>query len=182
MDFRLRIMSRKVRVLQLIDILGPGGAEMLVLTLAGGIDRSRFEMYACSLRKLPQFKQADQLRAMGVPVLELRQRNAYDMPALLGIISYIREHRIDIIHTHLLAADIMGRAAGFLTGRPVVSTIHNSRTDLDQEPKRRQWLERWTARLMCRRLIIVSRLLRKETAKWFGVPLGKVVAITNGVD
>ena len=37
----------------------------------------------------------------------------------------IRPHRIDIIHTHLLAADIMGRMAGLLTGRPVVSTIHN---------------------------------------------------------
>jgi glycosyltransferase involved in cell wall biosynthesis len=173
---------RRVRVLQIIDLLGPGGAEMLIMTLAGGIDRVRFDLHVCALRAAPQFPHTQHLREMGVPMLELRQRNAYDLPALLAIMRYIRKHEIDVVHTHLLAADIMGRAAGFLTGRPVVSTIHNSRIDLDEEPARRRWLERVTARHMCRKLITVSEELREETAQWFGLPLRKVVAIPNGVD
>src|SRR5207237_2820712 len=95
---------------------------------------------------------------------------------------YIRKHRIDIIHTHLLAADIMGRVAGYLTGRPVVSTIHNTSEDFDAEPLRRRLMERWTGRLMCRKLIVVSELLRQELADWYGIPPGRLVAIPNAVD
>jgi glycosyltransferase involved in cell wall biosynthesis len=43
-------------------------------------------------------------------------------------------------------------------------------------------MERWTARLWCRRLIVVSTLLRDEIAEWFGVKRSKVVAIPNGID
>ncbi|HKP54313.1 MAG TPA: glycosyltransferase [Chloroflexia bacterium] len=169
-------------MLQLIDHLGNGGAERLQVTFAAGIDRARFDLHVCALRTAPGLSITPELRALGVPVTELEQRNAYDIPALMSLVSYIRRNRIDIIHTHLLASDIMGRMAGFLTGRPVVSTIHNSREDLDAEPPRRQWLERWTARLMARRLIVVSALLREEIASWFGVPLKRVVTIPNGVD
>src|SRR5207244_8498456 len=87
-----------------------------------------------------------------------------------------------IIHTHLLASDIMGRVAGFLTGRPVVSTVHNVRDDFDQEPLRRRLMERWTGRLMCSRIVVVSELLRRELAEWYGIPPGRLVAIPNGVD
>ncbi|HYP40346.1 MAG TPA: glycosyltransferase [Chloroflexia bacterium] len=175
-------MPRRVRLLQVIDHLGNGGAEVLQLTLAKGIDRARFDLHVIALRRASGPRLTPSLRALGVPATELKQRNAYDIPALLSIVKYIHKHRIDIIHTHLLAADFMGRIAGFLTGRPVVSTIHNSRADLDNEPVRRQWMEQWTGRFIARRLIVVSELLREETAQWFGVPLGKVTTIPNGVD
>jgi glycosyltransferase involved in cell wall biosynthesis len=155
---------------------------MLQLTLAKSIDQARFDLHVIALRRFQPPLLTRSLRALGVPVTELNQRNAYDVPALLSIIKYIRKHRIDIIHTHLLASDFLGRIAGFLTGRPVVSTIHNSRADLDNEPVRRQWMEQLTGRFMARRLIVVSEMLREETTQWFGVPSRKVVAIPNGVD
>ncbi len=175
-------MSRKVRVLQLIDQLGDAGAEHLLYTFAAGIDRSRFELHVCALRPWSQPKIVPAIRALGFPVTELNQHHAYDLPVLLTLVNYIRRHRIDIIHTHLLASDVMGRMAGFLTRRPVVSTIHNARIDLDREPRHQQWMERWSARLWCRRLIVVSALLREEIADWFGLPIGRVVTIPNGVD
>jgi glycosyltransferase involved in cell wall biosynthesis len=97
-------------------------------------------------------------------------------------VRYIRTHDIDLVHTHLLAADVLGRMAGMVTRRPVVSTIHNSRLDLEKEPRRRQWLERRTARLWCRSLVVVSELLQHEVAEWFGFPLERVHAIPNAVD
>jgi glycosyltransferase involved in cell wall biosynthesis len=175
-------MTRKVRLLQLIDQLGDAGAENLLYTFAGGIDRSRFDLHVCALRPWSQPKIVPALRALGFPVLELNQHHAYDLPVLLTLVNYIRRHRIDIIHTHLLASDVMGRVAGFLTRRPVVSTIHNARVDLDREPRHQQWMERWSARLWCRRLIVVSALLRDEIAEWFGVPRSRVLIIPNGVD
>lgn len=176
-------MTRKIRLLQIIDHLTyGGGAENLQITFAEGLDRTRFELYVAAMRPTMGKPIAPALRQMGVHVVEFDQRNSYDVPALLGLVRYIRRHRIDIIHTHLLAADVMGRMAGALTHTPVVSTIHNSREDLDHEPKRRQWLARWTGRLLTRRLIVVSGLLREEIAGWFGVLPGKVATIPNGID
>jgi glycosyltransferase involved in cell wall biosynthesis len=175
-------MPRKVRLLQLIDQLGDAGAENLLYTFAAGVDRSWFDLHVCALRPWSQPKIAPAIRALGFPVLELNQHHAYDLPVLLTLVNYIRRHPIDIIQTHLLASDVKGRMAGFLTRRPVVSTIHNARVDLDREPRHQQWMERWSARLWCRRLIIVSALLRDETAEWFGVPRSRVIAIPNGID
>lgn len=174
--------QRRVRVLQLIDVLGPGGAEMLLHTLASSLDASRFALHVCGLRPDEPYDLAPQIRALGVPVIGFNQRNAYDIPTLIALVRYIRRHRIDIIHTHLLASDIMGRVAGFLTRTPVVSTVHNSREDFEHEPARRRWMERSTAKLWCRRLIVVSPALREEIAAWFGLPVGRFVAIPNGVD
>jgi glycosyltransferase involved in cell wall biosynthesis len=43
-------------------------------------------------------------------------------------------------------------------------------------------MERSTAKLWCRRLIVVSPALREEIAAWYGLPTGRFVAIPNGVD
>ncbi|HVF99858.1 MAG TPA: glycosyltransferase [Chloroflexia bacterium] len=174
--------QRRVRVLQLIDVLGPGGAEMLLHTLASSLDASRFDLHVCGLRPDQPYDLAPQIRALGVPVSAFNQRNAYDVPTLIALVRYMRRHRIDIIHTHLLASDIMGRVAGFFTRTPVVSTVHNSREDFDHEPARRRWMERSTAKLWCRRLIVVSPALREEIAAWYGLPVSRFVAIPNGVD
>ena len=167
-------MTQKIRLLQLIDQLGDAGAEQLLYTFAAGIDRSRFELHVCALRPWSQPKIVPAIRALGFPVTELDQHHAYDLPVLRSLVQYIRRHHIDIIHTHLLASDVMGRMAGFLTRCPVVSTIHNGRFDLDREPRHQQWMERWSARLWCRRLIVVSALLRDEIAEWFGLPRSRV--------
>lgn len=175
-------MAKKIQLLQVIDRLADGGAETLLITLATGLDRSRFDLHVVALRPWESSQVRRRLREMDIPVTELNQHTAYDIPALVGLVRYILRHRIDIIHTHLLAADIMGRVAGFLTRRPVVSTIHNNRVDLDEEPRRRQWMERTTAHLMCRRLVVVSALLQDEITQWFRLPPNRVITIANGVD
>jgi glycosyltransferase involved in cell wall biosynthesis len=175
-------MTGKIRLLQLIDQLGDAGAENLLYTFAAGMDRSRFDLHICALRPWPYPKVVPALRELGYKVTELDQHHAYDINILGTLVNYIRREKIDIIHTHLLAADIMGRMAGFITRRPVVSTIHNGRVDLDKEPWHRQLMERWSARLWCRRLIVVSAILREEIAEWFGMPQKRVIAIPNGID
>ncbi|MEO5951112.1 MAG: glycosyltransferase family 4 protein, partial [Chloroflexia bacterium] len=144
--------------------------------------RSKFEPHFIALRPWLYPKIVPDIRALGWQVIELDQHHAYDVDILRSLVRYIRQNKIDIIHTHLLASDVMGRVAGFVTRRPVVSTIHNARVDLDKEPRHQQLMERWTARLWCRRLIVVSSMLREEVAEWFGMPTSRVVGIPNGID
>ena len=175
-------MTRKIRILQVIDRIGNAGAETLQRTLAEGIDRSRFELHVCGLRPRPGSVTLPALQAMGIPTLVLNQHASYDLPAHFALVRYIRAQRIDLIHTHLPAGDIMGRMAGFVTRRPVVSTIHSGLRDLEEDRPRSQWLNRWTARLWCRKLVVVSALLREDVAAWYGLPLDRVLAISNAVD
>lgn len=175
-------MTKKVHVLELIDQLGDAGAEQLLYTFASEVDRSRFDLHFCALRPWAYPKVVPALRALGFSVIELDQHHAYDLHIFGKLIGYIRREHIDIIHTHLLASDIMGRVAGFVTRRPVVSTIHNERRDLEIEPRHQQWMERWSAHLWCRRIIVVSPGLRSEIADWFRLPLRRVTALSNGVN
>lgn len=173
---------RKLRVLHVIDRIGNAGAETLLRTLAESLDSTRFELHVCGLRPRPGSVTLPALRELGVPILVLDQHSAYDVKALLGLASYIRRYQIDIVHTHLQAADIMGRMAGCITRRPVVSTIHGGVNDLDDEPLRRRLLERWTARLWCRRLVVVSDSMREGVQRWHALPSSRVITIENGVD
>jgi glycosyltransferase involved in cell wall biosynthesis len=174
---------KKTRVLQVIDALGTGGAESLQYTLAASIDRRRFDWHVCALRKSRESLKVHQdLLKIGIPVSILDQKHVYDARALLKLVRYIRRNRIDIVHTHLAGADILGRVAGFLTGRPVVSSIHLLEGDLLDAPARRQLLLKITARWLCRRIVVVAENMRQDAANWLGLPLSRVEAIPNGVD
>lgn len=175
-------MSQKIRLLHVIDQLGDAGAETLLYNFATGLDWNRFDLHVCALRPWSPARIMPALRALGCTVTELDQHHAYDLPVVLALIRYVRRHKIDLIHTHLLAADIMGRVVGWLTRVPVISTIHNGRMDLDREPRHRQWMERWSAHLWCRRLIVVSALLRDEIVDWFGLPRRRVIVIPNAAN
>jgi glycosyltransferase involved in cell wall biosynthesis len=174
--------NRKLRILHVIDAIGNAGAETLLRTFAESIDPSRFELHICGLRPRPGSVTVPALETLGIRIVQFNQRASYDLPTLAPLVGYVRKEKIDLIHTHLLAGDVMGRLAGFLTRTPVISMMHSGREDLDQEPQRRQQLERWTARLWCRKLVVVSDLVRKELAAWFGIPPDRVVAIPNGVN
>lgn len=177
-------MRKKVAVLQLIDQLGTGGAEILQSTLAASIDRERFDWHVITLRPpadtLPRVEV--ELRDMGVPLNVLNQKKVYDLRAVLRLNRYIRRHKIDIIHTHLEGADIVGGVAGLLARKPVVSTVHLSHNDIVGSSAAHKLLLKVTARWLCRRIAVVAENMREETASWLGVPLSKVVSIPNGVD
>lgn len=174
---------KKTRVLQVIDQLGTGGAESLQYALAAAVDRGRFEWHVCALRKSTESLRVHQdLLKIEVPVSILDQKHVYDPRALLKLVRYIHRHRIDIVHTHLAGADILGRVASFLTGRPVVSSIHLLEGDLLDAPARRQLLLKITARWMCQRIVVVAENMRQDAADWLGLPLSRIEAIPNGVD
>jgi glycosyltransferase involved in cell wall biosynthesis len=177
-------MPKKVAVLQLIDQLGTGGAEILQSTLAASIDRDRFDWHVITLRPaadvLPRVEV--ELREMGVPLNVLNQRKAYDLRAVLRLNRYIRRNKIDIIHTHLEGADIVGGIAGLLARKPVVSTVHLLHSDIVGSSAAHRLMLKVTARWLCKRIAVVAESMREDTAKWLGVPLRKVVAIPNGVD
>jgi len=110
-----------VKVLWLTKGLGRGGAEMLLVSLAQAMDRSRIDIEVGF--RLPQ-KTAlvDHLEAAGVTTHCLADRGAH---WTVGLRSLLAERRYDIVHSH---APLVGSAARMLAPRGTVllHTEHNT--------------------------------------------------------
>lgn len=174
-------MSRPLRVLHIIDTLSVGGAEQLILSLAKHIDRRMVELHVCGLSVILGNALEGELTALGVPVTVVGARSFYDPRTTLQIMRYIRRHRIDVVHTHLTHADIVGRLAARLNGRPVVSTFHNQPSNYTRERADLRWLEYFTARYLATHLIAVSSRIREMFIAEWKIPGDHISTIYNSV-
>lgn len=131
------------RILYLIETLGHGGAEHQLVATLKLLDRNRFEPVVCFFRA-PDYLAAE-LTASGIQVLGLEvPKGKQHWPRLAARIRGLaRELSVDLIHTSLLEADIVGGLAGRLASVPVVSTLCNIAGDpirLADNP-RNSWLK-----------------------------------------
>lgn len=79
--------------------LGPGGTERQLTELARSLDPSRFEVHVGCFK---EGIRADELRRHGVPILRLHITSFKNRSAFSGarqLISYLRKHRIRLVHT-----------------------------------------------------------------------------------
>jgi glycosyltransferase involved in cell wall biosynthesis len=115
----------KIKVLHIIKSLGRGGAETLLPETLKLHDRSRFEFHYVYF--LPWKNQmADELVAAGGKVTCIAARGNISMLlSVRKVVTYIRQHRIDILHAHLPWSGILARYCGLLTSLPVIYTEHN---------------------------------------------------------
>jgi glycosyltransferase involved in cell wall biosynthesis len=170
-----------IRVLQICDSLGAGGAERLILSLAQHLDRTQVELHVCSLGFANRNQLQPDFERLGVPLFLMKDGPVYDPRRYAQIARYIRSRQIDIVHTHLIAADIMGRTVGRALGRPVVSTMHNDPQDYDRSSPKRKLLEHVTAHRLTTRLIAVSPRIREMYIAQWGLRPDQIVTIFNGV-
>ncbi len=113
-----------VRVAQLITGLDPGGAERVVYDLATGLDRGRFEQVVVSLAPATG-EVARWLDEAGVPVRSVGMRSKLDPGAGRRLARILRDERVELLHTHLIHASLLGRRAAARSGvRAVVGTVH----------------------------------------------------------
>lgn len=175
-------MKPRIKVLQLTASLAVGGAEVIILNLARRLDHGRFETHVCHLGQVRNNSLRPQFERLGVPVYSTGSRKLYSPTNVRAVQRYVQEHQIDLIHTHLLHADIIGRLVGRWTGRPVVSTLHNVPFNYNRDRWDRRWLERLTARHLASRLIAVSEHIGARFVQEWGIPAERIKPIYNAVD
>jgi|SRR5688500_10690963 len=164
-------------VLQLIDGLKIGGAEVLLRELSVGLVRRGFRV---SIGYSSPGPLVQELTALGLPITRLPRLMRIDPILFLGMINLIRKKSPQIVHTHLFKSDFHGRLAARIAGAPVViSTLHS--VDRWAQEGSLGSLYGWTARF-ADRLIAVSEDVRRFHGTYTGIPEEKLVTIENGVD
>lgn len=116
-------MNQKIHVLQIIDSMALGGAEVLLRDLSSALLANDFKVSVCYNTDGPIAKQ---IEAMGVSTTRLPRLGRVDLYLLWKTYRQIKMLKPDIVHTHLFKSDFHGRLAAKLAGTPVViTTLHN---------------------------------------------------------
>ncbi len=170
-----------LRILQLVSSMTIGGAEQIVLSLAERTDPRRFEMHIGSLSVIGQNSLQPEFERLCLPLLSLNARRFYDPAVVQAVYHYARQQRIDVIHTHLTDADVVGRFVGRALRIPVLSTMHNMPHNYARQRRDRYWLERFTARHLTTHLVGVSPKIRELYISQWRIPYGRISAIYNSV-
>jgi glycosyltransferase involved in cell wall biosynthesis len=160
---------RHLRVLVVIDGLGLGGAESLLLPYAAAAPSAELEVEVCCLAPEHGWRHEmiGPLRAAGVPLHFMDMRRLLEPRLLPRLASIVRRTRPDIVHAHLEDAITLAPPAARLHGVPTVGTFHHNTRSL---PRREATRERLAVEVGARaaRTIFVSRASMDVWAARYG--------------
>ncbi len=163
-----------MRVAHVHRMRGIGGSERHLLTLLPALAERGIEPVFVGLDD-PAWNPSDFYGALEVPAVRLPAPHDLD-PRLLARL--VRDLRADVVHTHLVHADVYGGVAAALRGARLVSTKHND------DPFRLgpfRYVERGLARVASR-IVTITEALREFTVERVGIPAEKVETIHYGMD
>lgn len=158
-----------------------GGAEKHILNLLQGMDRSRFTPRLCCLFPEP-FVQVAQAAGIDVDVIDMRSK--FNVSAFQAMKKLLLQHQVEIVHTHGVRANLVGRFGARMAGiKSIVTTVHSV---LEQDYPAfwaritNQLMEQMTLSSV-RQFVTVSEGLKTDlVAK--GISRDKITTIYNGID
>jgi glycosyltransferase involved in cell wall biosynthesis len=181
-------MTRR-RILHVIEDLGIGGAERLLVTLLPEMRARGFDPVVASLGC--RLDSTDPLEAAGIRVSRcglVSKKQA--TKAVAWLVALIRRERYDLVHTHLTFANLYGRIAARLSGVPVTTTYHDAdyeREVLLANPAIKPWkqtayrlADRLTS-LAAPRVVAVSEFVAASIQRRLGYSERAIQVIYNGV-
>ena len=171
-----------VRVLYLIDSLGPGGAEHLLAASLPFLRRAGVVPSVVALQEQQGNPVAARIEAQGIPVCELGIRRLRQRGAYARVRDTIRAAAPDVVHTQLEFSAVLGIPAARRLGLPTIATLHT----LDEPPPRSRLalhfrLMAWALR-RARRVIAVSEITRRHYLDRARLRPERVMTIHNGID
>ena len=167
---------RTINVLELTTTLEVGGTEKMIYYLARGLDKKKFNVTVACLTCGGAI--ADELRRAGIDVHPLCMKSKFDVGIIYSLYSLIKEKKVDLLHTYLFHANLLGRIVGKLAGVPVI--ISSERT-MGYEGKHRKVMNRITSPLATA-FTANSHAVKNFMVEEIRLPEEKINVIYNGVD
>lgn len=175
--------TKKFNIVFLIDGLGWGGAERLMIPILANMDRRLFSVRVGVFQVRNGNPIADDLRALGIPVDLIPVPYMRDLTAVSRIAAYLKDVNADLIHAQLELGDILGGLAALRMRLPIVSTLHTMPSqDMSLKSRMHQEVEYFCLRHFFNMVISVSdeaRQFHKDIGK---LPDRKTCTIYNGID
>jgi glycosyltransferase involved in cell wall biosynthesis len=170
-----------VRIVQLVDSLDCGGAEQVAASLAVCQSRRGHSVRVVCLRDLgPMPVDIEALRNANVEIVTLNKPEGLHLGTLRRLAKYLKENRIDVLHTHNHLVHHYGAFAGRWAGTPaIVNTLHGTATLRMSRLAKALF---WTSCLISHRVVSVSSQVHQAFRRAYLLPRAKFAVIDNGVD
>ena len=113
----------KHRVLHVIDHTNSGGAQVVIRNIVRALT-DHFSFAVAVIGNPGKYSEA--YEALGIPVLTLaNQGTRWNPSSLRRLFDTIRRERFDLVHTHLLKANILGTIAARWAGTRTILHDHS---------------------------------------------------------
>jgi glycosyltransferase involved in cell wall biosynthesis len=170
-------LPREQKVLLLTTGLALGGAERQVMLLAKGLRERGWSTKVVSM--LPPLALVGELEAADVQVISLAMRPGVPDPrAVLRLARILRRWRPQVLHSHMVHANLLARVTRLVAPVPVlISTAHS----VFEGPRWREWAYRLTDPL-CSLTTNVSQVAVDRYTQVGAVPESKILYVPNGID
>jgi glycosyltransferase involved in cell wall biosynthesis len=174
-------MNRPLKILHLTASLFVGGGERLILELAQHTNREVCEPYVYAFGQFGVNSLLKEFRKLG-PRFHLIPSTSFYNPLLVRAVrQHIRARQIDVVHTHLVDADIIGSIAGRFAGVPILTTLHNAPENYARQRIDRRMLARLATQYMTTHLVAVSQEIRQQFIEQWHVSPERITAIRNSI-
>ena len=168
-----------LKILQVIGGGEKGGSRSHIIDLCIGLGEAGHEAeIVCLLEDVV----AASAREHIIPVTVMPMSNIFDLRAVGKLAGYIKRQRPDIVHTHGVRANFVGRLAASSAGVPIVTTVHSSIYQDYSHPLKKllyHRIEKLT-RKYTHRFIAVAGSLKQEL-EGDGIPVQKIDVVYNGI-
>lgn len=162
------------------------GPTNVLLPVILGADRERFNFSVYSLYAPPADRNpALLLAAAGAEFHVFEMGGFLDLSILIPLVRELKRLRPNILHCHLVRANLYGRIAALLAGVPVVLNTHHGIEDymISESMRNRavRKFERMTDGLVTRH-VAVSHVMRRAAIDYLHIAPERIAAIPNGVN
>lgn len=170
--------KKKRRVLHLVSSNGLYGAERVILNLAQGEGTLSY-VGALYNSHNPHLEMIDEAKKMGLRTVVFNSRGRVDLKTIFDIKKFLKDNRIDILHTHNYKSDIVGFWAVLLSKCKWVATNHVWH-GLDRKLRVYEKIDAFVLRFAAR--VVAVSIEIKEDLVAQNIPARKVQVIDNGID
>jgi len=170
----------KPRILQLVDSFNEGGSERQALQLTRLLrDCGRYELFLATLNPTGTLRSEAELLTSEIPSYPLSSFYNRNAGVQLGnFVRYLRDNKIDLIHTHDFYTSIFGMMAGLLAG---VRVRIASRRETNGMRSRGQLLIQRIAYALAHQIVANSEAVRVKLIDE-GISEKRITVIHNGVE
>ena len=172
--------EKKINVLHLRDSPWVDGPGRTILETGTQMDPADFN-YIIGAFSSNHSRRNDLLEAArerDIRVFAIKERNTLDFSVIRNISGYIKQNKIDIIHTHEVRSDLIGLICAMQTRAKLVTTLHgwigNSLKD-----RLKNTIDKLALHFFDM-IIVVSELLKEMVLK-YGIPSSRVHLLRNSI-
>ncbi len=171
-----------MKILYVITSSNVGGTEKALFEVLKRIDRDKFSVYVCCIKKPGLFGKSFEAYSKGFYSMGLSESGGIKailsfIPALIKLIFLICRIKPDIVHSFLFRANIMSRLAAKAGRVPVViSSIR-----VAEKERYKYFIEKLSSSLVTK-YVTVTNALKNEMAEKSGISEEKIITVYNGID